>query len=1285
MTHLLILLLFVFTALQPLSAEGTDNHVLRAVPVPAVVTIDGDLAEWDASGRIPICSNLALFGVSSAWVMMMYDHEALYVGVDWCDPTPMVNAYDPDLDIDRRKCFHSDSLQLHFRTDRESKLIGWWHSGSKRAAAVALDGWAPWTAPVIYRTPLTAGAEEGFRRKPDGSGYTQELRIPWQLIAARAYVAGESFACMIDLVWGPDSGKGWPDNHMMDLVAPGAQHGGWFWEVERIYGQVALLPAGRLADPVAQPTLAARQPTAAIPVRAVLPDAAATHVSLVISDGAGKRVRTLPGNRSVAGHRVPGSPEQVEDAWDGLDDHGRLVAPGRYRISGLSRGGITATYEQSFYNPGTPPWPTADGTGAWGADHTPPSCVAAAGDGVVIAWAGVEGGSGLIGVDSKGRKRWGDPQGGRVLAADAENAYYILDDSWSGKKGLGRIDHRTGVYRPWMIDGRPDMPVDPARLVGAPAPGEVVGMALHDGRLFLTFASGELAEFEAASLRLIRRLPLPGAGPIAVDRAGRLHVLLAGQPHLVDPVSGAATRIAAEGLADGQAITLDAAGDLLIYDQGPDRQIKTFTPSGRLLRVIGKPGGRALRGPFDPLTLNAVASLAVDARGRIWSVERSELPRRVTVWEPDGRLHHDYVGNTAYAACGTYLHDQDPTLAYDMALEFLRDGASRGWRLHEVMWAPDPARGERLAVSGGLATPQRLRNSASGSAHEYLFTHADWGETGVTLFLRRADGWKPVCFIGLVGHLSGRLEGGTVAVAPAGEFSGLGGLDGVMWNDRNGDGIAQRSECEIMPSAGRASMARTCGWGTRIADDLSIYVNGVVVYRPLGFAADGAPSYGMAGMQRLAVTDSGDLLPLDRERTLVVLSDTGYGGESYMRGLEYGTWRELWRYPSHAHGVHGSHHAAMPSPGEMIGALKIIGSASLRQGGTVVAVRGNLGQDFLMTADGLYVAELFSDCRLPTPSLPQEEQALAGKRVDDRSEGGEPFNGWFGRHDDGVVRICSGMPRTAAMVCRVDGLDTLRRFTGGEIEVDLATLVRAEGVRAAGAAAAAARRRASIHHVTTAPVIDGDLGDWKDATAEAIQHAGSSERAAFRLGWDERHLYLAFEVEDASPWRNQGRDPQRLFKTGDAVDLQFATDPAATGGPGAAHCRLLLAPFAGSAACVLMRPVDPSAPPALAAVYRSPVGERRFDRVEVLASAVVAVRSGSSRYVIEAAVPLAALGWTPVPGSVLRGDAGFISSDSDGLNNVARTYWSNPATNLVNDLPTESWFEPAAWGEFVVR
>ena len=58
------------------------------------------------------------------------------------------------------------------------------------------------------------------------------------------------------------------------------------------------------------------------------------------------------------------------------------------------------------------------------------------------------------------------------------------------------------------------------------------------------------------------------------------------------------------------------------------------------------------------------------------------------------------------------------------------------------------------------------------------------------------------------------------------------------------------------------------------------------------------------------------------------------------------------------------------------------------------------------------------------------------------------------------------------------------------------------------------------------------------------------------------------------------------------------------------------------------------------------------------------------------------LGLSPAPGLIVRGDAGFISSDAQGTKNVARTYWSNTVTNLTSDEPSEAWLYPATWGEW---
>ena len=176
---------------------------------------------------------------------------------------------------------------------------------------------------------------------------------------------------------------------------------------------------------------------------------------------------------------------------------------------------------------------------------------------------------------------------------------------------------------------------------------------------------------------------------------------------------------------------------------------------------------------------------------------------------------------------------------------------------------------------------------------------------------------------------------------------------------------------------------------------------------------------------------------------------------------------------------------------------------------------------------------------------------------------------------------------------------------------------------------------------------------------------------------------MLYTITDSSPWLNEGKDFTRLFKTGDAVDLQLGTNTTSRRSdvtPG--DLRLVLARMGSKAVAVLMKPVDPSAPAASRVRYHSPVGDRCFDRVELLAEASVAVKVGDKGYTVEAAIPIKALGLDLSAKTRLWGDVGFISSDANGIIDVARTYWANKVANIVNDLPTESWLYPATWGEF---
>lgn len=1291
LVFLLLAMLFLGVA-QVVCAQQTDNHVLRAVPTPGAVKIDGRLDDWDTSGRILISSNLAFVDDFSGHVAMMYDAQALYVGIDWIDKTPMVNNYDPRTSVDQRFAFHSDSIQLHFKTDIYRNVFCWYYTKGKMPGAYVMNGQNGFNdKDLVYLNADALGITQAFQEKPSGMGYVQEIRIPWTAIvqSGRAYLPGESFNCMLDLVWGTDSGKVWPINHMMDLVKPDAVHTGWFWEVSDIYGQVTLSPTGNLptdgvdVKPAAPPKKLLQ---GTIPIRLELP-LKAKRFTIAINDATGQRIRNLTGDFDPADYTISqhGSFRTVEVKWDGLDDKGKLVPPGSYTVRGLWHEGLDAVYETSFYNPGTPAWDVRDGSGNWMADHSSPSLIAAAGDSVAIACLGAEGGNGLIVVGPSGHKMWGDKLGGAAMTSDKQYIYIVLDDGWSRAYGLGRFRVADGSYAPYTINGKDEFPVSLQLLFNGPAPGKIIGLAVHGDQLVLVMSEGKLAVLDAATAALRTVLDLPNVSGLAFSDDGILYALINGAVSVVDLTNGQTRPLPTPGVVKATALTVDHAGNILVADMGPDSQVKAFTPQGQPSYTVGKRGGRPLSGTFDPQAMMRVSSVAVDALNQIWVTEYWEFPRRVSVWGRNGKLVRDYIGNTAYSGSGSYLHDRDPTLAYYGPIEMKLNKKDGTWKVTRILWVPDVAKDEFFPVltntsDNGIIVTTRV----SGKTHTYLYTKGR--DLPRTVYLERNGRYQPVASIGLAKYMDPRLLDTTTPYQ--GPFAGFKPDDGVIWNDVNQDGRVSHDECILVPNL---YWEGGYTWGERIGGDLVIRLlgssntNRITEWHPLRFTADGAPVYGVQSLRKTDILESGDMLPVPEENKLFILSHRGWGGDSLVRVFDTTTSQELWHYPSPFHGVHGSHIAPMPEPGVLTGAIKSLGVAYVnKRVGRVFSVRGNLGQDYLFTSDGLFIGTFFVDCRLPSDSLPQRDADLRGKSVGHFSLGGEPFDGWFGSQADGKVRMVASLGRQAAMVFQVKGLDTVHTMTLPKVTVTVEQLAIAERANTLRATAVEGPKAYTIKRIANVKV-DGRDDDWNGIAALAVARENAPNTGKARIAYDANNLYLLFRVQDANPWLNEGKDFTRLFKTGDAVDLQLGTTLTPHANPQLGDQRLVFAAYNGKPVVVLMRPVDPNAPPESHVKYHSPVGDKFFDRVEVLATAQVAVTRDAASYTVEAAIPLASLSLTMKQGTKLRGDLGIIASDATGLVNVARTFWAQPPTNLVNDLPSEAWFSPQGWGDFTIE
>src|SRR5690606_18741897 len=112
--------------------------------------------------------------------------------------------------------------------------------------------------------------------------------------------------------------------------------------------------------------------------------------------------------------------------------------------------------------------------------------------------------------------------------------------------------------------------------------------------------------------------------------------------------------------------------------------------------------------------------------------------------------------------------------------------------------------------------------------------------------------------------------------------------------------------------------------------------------------------------------------------------------------------------------------------------------------GNVFVMRSNLGSDYFLTSDGLFIGEMFRDARRPGPSMPDREEDVYGMAMEQLTEGSEPFSGWFGKQRDGKVRMVTGMANNAGTILEIKGLESVRKFSGSSVTVDSATLLEAE-------------------------------------------------------------------------------------------------------------------------------------------------------------------------------------------------------------------------------------------------
>jgi len=1063
-------------------------------------------------------------------------------------------------------------------------------------------------------------------------------------------------------------------------------------------------------------------PKPPIPIRFNLKQAG--FVSLVIERPDGFRVRNLVSETWFpAGENVAW--------WDGTDDlardadaamHGvynipvRFVEPGSYRVRGIVRDAIKPHYEFSVYTTGNPPWSTEDSTGAWLANHSPPQAAAfvpaaQSPTGQPVVYLGcyvTEGPSGLAWVDLTGKKLGGKKWiGGAWTAAPflardagpsaAPDVHVYVGSAWETEKGSGIGELRITAL---TKDGDKEVIKHSLGKMGddghdEKAEGQLGGITVNNGMIVASLTPrNELLFIDANSRKVTGTSPVESPKGIAFNKNGDLLVLSGNKLLRFAPFDSsgklpAPQALVTSGLEQPTGLTVDESGTIYISDWGNSHQVKVFSPEGKPLRTIGKPGAPKA-GPYDPDHMNRPHGLAVDEKGQIWVTEHDYMPKRVSVWSADGKLVNAFYGPGKYGGGGT-LDPKDKTKFYYAdegrgSMEFKLDWTKGTWQLERVLFRRDP---DDLKLPFRSGAPEEAIYHDGRRYFTNAYNSSPTGGHGTAFIFMERDGIvRPAAGAGN----STRWD---ILKTEAFKSRWPEGMDPnakkepdafFIWSDLNHDANAQPQEVTIR---------KADGGGITVMQDLSIctarFDGAAVRFRPAGFTDAGVPLYDFGKTDVLAEkvqppkSSGGDQALAGKDGWSVVTLGIGPFDGLSICGAKDGVAK--WSYPSPWPGLHASHRAPRPSqPGQLIGTTRLPGGMIELKGsdaGPIWAIHTNHGSMAFFTQDGIFIGNVFEDMRGGKSwKMPV---AVRNADLEGLTLGEENFWPTLSHSSDGKVYLVDG---ARSAIVRLDGLDSIRRLPDLEIKISKDDLDKSRSWRTEVEAARQKSLGGGVMKVAIRaekPVIDGKLEDWKSADWVDIDKSGVKAyfnantkpydvTGAISVSGDR--LFAAWKTGADTPLKNSGEMPLAPFKTGDALDLML--------GPGgdrkkpiAGDMRLLVTIVNKKPLAMLYRAVVPGTKVTDKVPFSSPWRTITFDKVEDVSS-LIEFSENDGNY--EVSIPLASLGFKPTAGAKIKGDIGVLRGN--GNETTARVYWHNKATGIVSDVPEEAMLNPALWGTF---
>ncbi len=1119
------------------------------------------------------------------------------------------------------------------------------------------------------------------------------------------------------------------ESHHPHLV--GTTHNGnrvWLGELMAI----APLDSSELQAP---PAAANTEPNPPIPVHFSL-DAPA-YVTLVIDDAQGNRVRNL-----ISDTLFQAGPNTVW--WDGTDDLGRnpdaathgvylipthFVASGHYQVHGLLHKPIDLHYEFSIYNGGYPAWETIDHKGGWLTDHSPPQAAlfvpadkAPGGKPLIYLGSYIsESGVGMAWVDLDGHKQGGkDWVGGTWIGAP-----YMARDAGSranpsvfayvaSVSGGNYQDPQTAMnvkLRLTALTGSTEKPVLEYPFVASkPETGEDVrldwmrqigGVAVNDNLAVVSLTGvNQLLFADATSGKMLGLVSVQDPRGVAFDAKGNLLVLSGRRlVRFASPVDVSQLSwlpqpqvLISESLEDPVGLTLDADGNLYISDRGNSHQVKVYSSVGKFLHVIGH-AGPPKAGPYDPLHMNNPRGLAVDSNRHLWVSEEDFQPKRVSVWTLDGALIKTFYGPSEYGGGGA-LDPQDKTRFYYHSMEFKLDWKTGTDSISGILYRP--AKNDLQPPRNGSPVNVLYSNGHRYFTNSYL-GHGTNGVTIGMLYLDEGGILRPVAALGNANDWSiFQSELFKNYLPPNTDLNSRAPDKHVLftWSDINGNGKVDPEEVTFRKSyTGAITIVSDPKISGPVMLDSAVD-DKAMRYAPTRVTPAGIPVYDLGegtvvvdGAQKQAADGGGQMLD-SPQATVLTTAPTPFARES-VGGVDRQDHR--WSYPSLWPGLHPAHSAPVADhPGELIGTTRLLGGFISPPGSTVAplwGINGNFGPMYLFTANGLFVTQLFQDVRVGKPwNMPQAPRNML---LNDVTPHDENFFPSLTQTPDGNVYVVDGA-RTS--IVRVDGLGTLRPIPASTLDVTKADIQKAQSYFKQREESRQNQSGTQTLEVAIrtgpAPSLQSLMQALKSASWATIDHriipagfSGKPDIAEAAISITGGRLFAAFRTNDPDLLRNSGAVANAPFKTGGALDLMIGTNPAASQkreAPVEGDLRLLVYQVNKQTKALLYRAVVPGT--ANPVQFAAPDRSIAIDSVTDVSSSVE-LKADSGTYTFS--IPLQTLGLNPKAGETIKADIGILRGN--GAQTTQRVYWSNKATGITSDIPSEAELTPALWGEWVFK